>query len=275
MKTQKTINLSIIIITWNTAKITQKCIQTINKFLDNPEIIVVDNGSQDDTIKIISKEKNVKIIENHANLGFSKANNIGLKHASNELILFMNSDIELIDDSVIKLVKYFETKDNIGIIGPKFLNPDLTSQASVFPPQTALNAFKEFWLYQKYTYSKYIPCSKKPIKVWSISGGCILTRKSFFESIGGWNEKYFFYFEDLDLCRKINKLGKDVIYYPKCQIIHRHGVSGAKLADSQNQWRRLIPGSKIYHGLFNHYLINIIIWSGQKLKKFQSLFITK
>jgi GT2 family glycosyltransferase len=267
--------ISIIIVTWNTAKITQKCIQTINKFLYNPEIIVVDNGSIDDTVKVISKEKNVKVIENHANLGFSKANNIGLKHASSELILFMNSDIELIDDSLNKLVEYYKTKENIGIIGPKFLNPDLTTQASVFPRQTALNAFKEFWLNQKESYSKYVPNSKKPIKVWSISGGCILTNKLFFESIGGWNEKYFFYFEDMDLCRKINQVGKDVIFFPECQIIHRHGASGAKLADTNNQWRRLIPGSKKFHGLFNHYLINSIIWSGQKLKKLQLLFVTK
>jgi len=268
-------NLSIIIVTWNTAKITQKCVQTINKFLDNPEIIIVDNGSEDNTVKLLSSEKNIKIIENHANLGFAKANNIGLKYATGEYILFMNSDIELIDDSINDLFKYFQDKDNIGIIGPKFLNPDLTPQASVFPKQSALNAFKEFWLNQPNSYSKYIPNTKEPIKVWSISGGCILTRKSFFESIGSWNEKYFFYFEDMDLCRKINKISKDVVYFPKCQIIHRHGASGAKLADSSNQWRRLIPGSKKYHGLFQHYLINSILWSGQKIKKIYSLFTTK
>lgn len=257
--------LSIIIVTWNTAKITQKCVQTINKFLKNPEIIIVDNGSKDNTVELLSKEKNVKIIKNNSNLGFSKANNIGLKHASNEYLLFMNSDMELIDNSIDNLLEYFKNKDNIGIIGPKFLNPDLTPQASVFPRQTILNAFREFWLNQKNTYSKYTPNTKNPIKVWAISGGCILTRKTFFESIGGWNEKYFFYFEDMDLCRKINKIGKDVIFYPQCQIIHRHGASGTKLADPQNQWRRLIPSSKKYHGLLMHYLINAIIWSGQKI----------
>ncbi|MDD2482720.1 MAG: glycosyltransferase family 2 protein [Candidatus Shapirobacteria bacterium] len=264
--------LSIIIVTWNTAEITKKCVQTINKFLDNPEIILVDNGSTDNTVELLSQEKNIKIIKNNSNLGFSKANNIGLKEASNEYVIFMNSDIELMDNSVNDLLVYFKDKKNIGIIGPKFLNPDLTPQASVFPKQSAFNAFKEFWLNQKNSYSKYIPSTKNPIKVWAVSGGFILTRKSFFKSIGAWNEKYFFYFEDMDLCRKINKIGKDVVFYPQCQIIHRHGASGSKLADSNNQWRRLIPSSKKYHGPLNYYLINFIIWSGQK---WQKIFLKK
>lgn len=259
--------ISIIIVTWNTAKITQKCVQTINKFIDNPEIIIVDNNSKDNTIELLSREKNVKIIKNNDNLGFSKANNIGLKYATQKNILFMNSDIELIDNSINDLLLYFQNKNNIGIIGPKFLNSDLTPQASVFPKQSVLNAIKEFYLNQKNSYTNYIPLTENPTKVWAISGGCILTSKSFFKSISCWNEKYFFYFEDMDLCRKINKIGKDVIYFPKCKIIHRHGVSGAKLADPQNQWRRLISGSKIFHGLFKHYLINFILWSGQKWQK--------
>ena len=263
-------NLSIVIVTWNTAKITQKCVQTINKFLDNPEIIIVDNGSEDNTVELLSKEKNIKIIKNNSNLGFSKANNIGLKHVSNEFILFMNSDIELINDSINNLLEYFQKNNNIGIIGPKFLNPDLTPQASVFPRQTALNAFKEFWLNKKNAYSKYLPNTDQPIKVWAISGGCLLTKKSFFKSIGGWNEKYFFYFEDMDLCRKINKKGKDIVFYPQCQIIHHHGASGTKLANFQNQWKRLIPSSKIYHGKIIHYFIFLIIWSSQKLKSLWS-----
>ncbi|MFA5750449.1 MAG: glycosyltransferase family 2 protein, partial [Candidatus Shapirobacteria bacterium] len=223
------IKFSIIIPTWNTAKITQKCVKTINKYIPGQEIIVVDNGSQDNTVEILSKIKNVKIIANHANLGFAKANNIGLKHATSDYIIFMNSDIELLDSTILKMVEFLKNNSNIGIIGPKFLNPDMAVQASVFPPQTSLNAFKEFWLNKKNSYSKYIPNTKKPIKVWAISGGCIITRKSFFKSIGGWNEKYFFYFEDMDLCRKINKIGKDVIFYPECEIIHRHGASGKNI----------------------------------------------
>ena len=209
----------------------------------------------------------LKIISNDTNLGFSKANNQGAKIAKGEYLLFLNSDMELVDNSLVNMINYLQEHQNIGIIGPKFLNPDLTPQASVFPPQTPINAFKEFWLNQKDSYSKYLPNTNQPIKVDYISGGCLAIKKDFFKKIGQWNEKYFFYFEDMDLCRQVKQFGKDIYFYPKCQVIHRHGASGKHLADSQNQWRRLIPSSIKFHGFLKHYFINFIIWSGQKWQK--------
>lgn len=267
MSSVNQIKFSVVIVTWNTAEITKKCIETINKYIPGQEIIIVDNGSQDNTVKLLKNIKNVTIIENHANLGFAKANNIGFKKATNDCIVFMNSDIELIDNSLLKMIDYFKNNPNIGIIGPKFLNPDLTPQASVFPPQTALNAFKEFWLNIPSSYSKYIPKGENPTKVSYISGGFIVTRKDFFKKIGQWNEKYFFYFEDMDLCRQVYRFKKEIIFYPKCQVIHRHGASGKNLAPAKDQWRRLIPSSIKFHGFFRHYFINFTIWSGQKWQK--------
>lgn len=260
-------NLSIIIVTWNTALITKECVESINKYFKDLEIIVVDNGSTDNTVELLSKYQNVIVVKNGSNLGFSKANNIGLKYATKDYLLFLNSDMKLIDKSLEKMYFYLVKNANIGVIGPKLLNPDLTPQASVFPRQNIGNAIKEFYLGVKNSYSKYLPDGNDPQKVWSISGGCLMTKKTFFESIGSWNEKYFFYFEDMDLCRKVNKVGKDVFYYPLSQIIHHHGASGTKLTSFENQWRRLIPGSKLYHGILKHYLINWVIWSSQKIKK--------
>ena len=265
---------SIIIVTWNTARITEKCVKTINKYLPGQEIIVIDNDSQDNTIELLSKYENVKIIKNDSNLGFAKANNIGFRQANSDYVLFMNSDIELIDKSLLKMINYLDKHRNIGIIGPKFLNPDKSPQASVFPPQIINNAFKEFWLGQK-TYSKYIPTNKKAVKVNAISGGCLAVNKDLFKKLGLWSEKYFFYFEDMDLCRQVKKHNKDVYFYPQAKVIHRHGASGKKLASNKDQWRRLIPGSKIYHGKIKHYLLNSVIWSGQKIRKIYSLFSTK
>ena len=81
------------------------------------------------------------------------------------------------------------------------------------------------------------------------------------------DERYFMYFEDIDYCRKLQSCGLKIIYLPESEMIHYHGASGKKLADQKNQWRRLIPSSIIYHGLIKHYVINAIIWSGQKWQK--------
>ncbi len=269
--------LSIIIPTWNTAQTTLKCIDTIKKnLLDiSYEVIIVDNGSSDDTAqkikKIINlfenKNRKLKIISNDSNLGFAKANNQGSTIAQGEYLFFLNSDMELVDSSLLDMLNFIKKNQNIGIIGPQFLNPDSTSQASVFPPQTSLNAFKEFWLNKKNSYSKYLPDLKNPSSVSYISGGALLISKIFFQQIGGWNEKYFFYFEDMDLCRQVKKHQKLIYYFPKCQVVHHHGLSGQHLADPKNQWRRLIPSSIKFHGLFKHYFINFIIWSGQKWQK--------
>jgi len=267
-------NLSIIIPTWNTAEVTKKCIQTIQKHLKDfsYEIIIIDNGSTDNTVEVLSKIKDLKLIKNKENLGFAKANNQAVKIADGQVLLFLNSDMELIDSSLIEMYEYFKKDSNIGAIGPQFLNIDLTPQSSVFPKQNINNAFKEFWLGQKDKYLKYLPNLSKPSSVWSISGGALMINKDFFKKIGGWNEKYFFYFEDLDLCRAIHQAKKEIIYYPECKVIHRHGFSGAKLASSANQWRRLIPSSIKYHGKIKHYLINLTIWSGQKKSKLLKLF---
>ncbi len=267
-------DLSIIIVTWNTADITLKCVQTIKKYLGKKlkyEIIISDNGSTDSTVSKLKKESGVVIIENGANLGFGKGNNIAAKLAKGKYILFLNSDMELIDDRLVEMYKYIDSDSHIGIIGPKFLNIDGSDQGSVFPPQTLFNAIREFWFGQK-TYSKYVPFGNNPVVVFSISGGAILIRKELFNKIGGWDKRYFMYYEDLELCRQINSLGYQIVFFPQCRFIHRHGASGKSLADPSNQWRRLIPSSKIYHGLLKHYLLFLITWSGQK---FNQLFTTK
>lgn len=262
--------LSIIIVTWNTAQITKKCIDTINQYLPEnfAEIIITDNGSSDDTQAVTSKLKSVKYVNTGSNLGFAKGCNFGAKYATGKYLLFLNSDMELIDSTLVEMVEYLENNSNVGIVGPRFLNIDLSPQGSVMPPQTPLNAFKEYWLGQLESYSKYTPMTKVPIKVWAISGGAVLINHEYFKKIGGWDEKYYFYYEDLELCRQIRKLGKIIIYYPKCKVIHRHGASGKIIANPENQWRRLIPSSILYHGKFIHYLIFLIMWTSQKWQNF-------
>lgn len=274
--------LTIIVVSWNTASVTISCLRSLIKFLSNFDfhITVVDNASTDDTVKKVKHFfhsvdfKNFDLIVNRSNLGYAKACNLGAKKAPGHYLLFLNSDIEIIDDRIIQMLGFIKKNPNIGIIGPRFLNPDTTRQASVFPPQTPLNAFKHYFLSLE-SYPKYSPKTKQPISVWAISGGAILINKDFFNLIRGWNEKYFMYYEDLDLCRTVRKFNKEIVYYPHCQVIHRHGASGRQLVSEAQQWHRLVPGSIKYHGLVNHYLINSIIWAGQKFQKLKLVLFKK
>lgn len=261
--------LSIIILTWNTAAITKKAVDILLNKLKNItyEIIVVDNGSTDNTAQIFKKLTNIKYLNTGSNLGFSKGNNFGAKFALGNYLLFLNSDMEY-QAGLDKMISYLSSHSDVGLIGPKFLNTDSSPQGSVFPPQTPINAFKEFWLNQN-SFSKYSPNSNQPSPVNSISGGAVLLKRTLFNQLNGWNEKFYFYYEDLDLCRRIHLLSLKIVYFPDCQFIHHHGTSVNNLKNNQG-FTRLVKSSKTYHGFLNHYLINLIIWSGQKFQKILS-----
>lgn len=265
--------ISIIIPTWNTASVTYRCVLSIIKHLPKnfTEIIIVDNASTDKTHDIFSKLRSVKYVLNSSNLGYSKGCNIGALHATANYLFFLNSDIEFIDSKLADMYQFLKANSQCGIVGPQFLNPDLSVQGSVFPNQSVINAIKEFWFGYK-SFSKYYPTSNQPVNVWAISGGAMLINKILFNQIGKWNENYIFYYEDLDLCRKIRNSGYKIMYFPKFKIIHHHGLSGKNLSDSPNQWRRLIPSSKIYHGRLKHYILFLIAWIGQKYHKLLDLF---
>lgn len=264
-------NSTIVILNWNTSKITQKCIISIYKYLDNNNfrIVIVDNGSTDNSISVFNKlqkkYKNLYIIKNSSNLGFSAGNNSAKKYFTTKYLIFLNSDIEFIDNSILDAIDYFEQNPDIGLMSPKLILNNGSIQNSVFPPQTIKNAIKEFYLRKRNSYYPYTPKTDEAIEVNSVAGAAIIIKTKLFKKIGMWNEKYFIYFEDLDLCRNIRRLNKKIIYFPSWILIHKHGASGNNLKNSQDQWRRLIPSSKKYHGIIKHYVLFFIIWSSQKL----------
>lgn len=274
--------LSIIIVSFNTKELLMKCLESIVKSFRvaefqscRVEIVVVDNGSTDGSVDYINGLTKlringlvVKTILNRENVGFAKAVNQALRETVGEGVLLLNSDTRVKPGALEGLLG-FEKKVRPAIIGARLLNPDGSVQASVFHLPTLWRAIKEYWLGKTGEFSKYTPRSDEPVEVEAVLGGAMLISRGVIEKIGLFDERYFMYFEDLDYCRRAKKAGFRVYYLPSAKVIHEHGASGKSLAKVEDQWKRLIPSSKIYHGAVRHYLINSVIWLGQK---FTSIF---
>lgn len=270
--------LSVIVVSYNNEKQIGKCLDSIVAETQglSVQLIVVDNASSDSTFKSIksitsiisttSKNNRVEVIGNRENLGYSKAVNQGFKLAAGDAILLLNADTVLVKGCLITLLE-FEKTHLPCVIGPQLLNTDGTVQPSVFHLPTVVGAIKEYWLNKTGAYSKYTPPGNQPTRVEAVLGGAMLISKEVVDKVGGFDEKYFMYFEDLDYCRRVSSTGFSIFYLPTAKIIHEHGASGKDLADSANQWRRMIPSSKIYFGLLKHYAIFFILWIAQKVKR--------
>lgn len=240
--------LSIIIVNYKSDKYLVKCLESIKKYPPKVsyEVIVIDN--------------------NKNNVGFARGVNKGIRKSEGKYILLLNPDTEVKEESIDKLYEFARAHYDAGVVGPRLLNPDGSIQHSVINFPTILWAFIAFWLGDRAKYEKYAPA--KTAKVDVVLGAAFLITPQALKEVGILDERYFMYYEDLDYCKRVKNAGLSVYYLPSSEIIHHHGMSGKNLLPSETQWRRLIPSSKIYHGVIGHHLLNFVIWSGQKWHKF-------
>lgn len=262
--------LSIIIASYNTKNLILAAVDSIlrQKPEISYEIIVVDDDSTDGSVealrKLEKKSDKLKLIINEKNLGYVQTNNKGIKAASGIYILLLNSDTVVKRGALEKLINFARSHKDAGVVGAKLLNADGTLQPSCYHLPTIKNAVLEYWLGRKGLFEKYAPKGNRPAEVEAVVGAAFLITPEALKKAGALNTAYKSYFEDMDYCRTARRKGLKVYYLPQAEIMHYHGASFAKLADEANQWRKLIPSSKIYHGLFKHYLLNLIILVGQK-----------
>ncbi|MEJ8553410.1 glycosyltransferase family 2 protein [Tepidibacter sp. Z1-5] len=242
----KYIDLSIIIVNFKTYELTK---QTINSILSknhiiNYEIILVDNASNDGSIEKIEqgfKEKIktnlIKIIRNNKNLGFSKANNIGIRIAKGEYILVLNSDTVIVDDCVDKCLDYIKKDNKIGALGCKVLLPDgkldkpckrgfPTPKASLYYMLKLDKLFPNRKSFGEYNLT-YL--SEDDInEVDSLVGAFMIIPRRVIDEVGMFDEDFFMYGEDIDWCYRIKQVGYKIIYYPEAKITHFKGSSAKK-----------------------------------------------
>jgi len=273
---------SVIIVTFNNQTTIRSLLNSLIKKASAKEIIVVDNHSSDQTSEIVKKFK-VNLIRLDKNIGFSRANNLAAKMAQSEYLIFLNPDSELLHKgSLESLIRNLSVHPEYGLVGPKFIMSDGTTQLTVRHQPTLLRAFKEYILAEKGSYDFYNPECTRLCSVESIVGAGMVIKKYLFDKFGGFNEKYFLFYEDLDLCQKVLKLGLKVGYLPTVRLKHIVGVStkgppkmpiGIRTLSwfipirSSGSRYYMVKSSIIYHGFIVATLIRIIIYLGVKIER--------
>lgn len=235
-------DLSIIIVSYKTKDVLKNCLLSIKDNVSKKityEIIVSDNGSNDKTTQMISdlrfKTSDLMLIENRENLGFSKANNVGVKESKGRYILFLNPDTVIQKDTLERMVEFMDKTKDAGAATCKVLLPSGNIDDSChrgFP--TPWNSFCHFS-----GLAKVFPKTKifggynlsfldmtKTHEIDALAGSFMIVKREAGEDIGWWDEDYFFYGEDLDFCYMLKQKGWKVYYVPDVSILHLKGVSG-------------------------------------------------
>lgn len=232
------IDLSIVIVSYNTKDFLKNCIQSIYDTAKDLsfEIVVVDNDSKDGSVELIEKEfKDVILIKNKENLGFSKANNIGVKETTGKYVLFLNSDTVVHENTLKEMIRFMETHEKAGAATCKvLLSNGKLDDASHRGFPTPWNALSHFFGLSKILgqtkffggYNLGYLSLEKEHEIDALAGAFMFVKRKAGEEVNWWDEDYFFYGEDLDFCYMLKQKQWKIFYVPSVSILHFKGVSG-------------------------------------------------
>jgi N-acetylglucosaminyl-diphospho-decaprenol L-rhamnosyltransferase len=243
------VDLSIIVVNWNTLELLRNCLRSIYANVSNLdlEVIVVDNASSDGSQAMVETEfPQVRLIRNPSNVGFARANNQAIAISRGRYVLLLNSDAVLLPETVSSMVQVLDEKLEVGVVGAQLLNPDGSFQGS-FADYPSL--FGELLLASKlarfvYTpeYPNYPPQrSQQPRTCDWVSGACLMVRMAAISNVGVLDETYFMYSEETDWCYRMHKAGWSVYYQPAAKVIHWNGQSSKRVPERR---RSLVYRSK-------------------------------
>ena len=243
--------LSIVINHHQTPEVLKMCIDSSKEKLRDIdyEIIVTDSGTNEETLNLMKHYPDVTFLPEHEDIGFSKSVNRGIKKASGQFLFIINADIIIRESTDMpKMIGFYESHPDVGIMGPKLLNIDGSVQASFFREYTPLTilakrTFVGKTRLGKRSVAKLVYDDIKPKGIFDpdwLMGSAFLISKEKLEKIGGGlDERYFMYMEDSDMCRQLKKAGYRVVYYPEIVMTHHHkreSHSGRGAFDLLTNW---------------------------------------
>lgn len=233
-------DLSIIIVNYNTKELLR---QTVNSIQSNPakhsqETIIVDNSSSDGSVEMVwSEMPQVRLIANTVNEGFAKANNKGIRYASGRYVLLLNSDTVVLPGTLDTMIEFMDNHTLVGAVGCKVVLPDGSLDKACrrsFPtPMNSLyhalglsHLFPNHPKFSQYNLTHLDEDETYPVDC--LVGAFMMVRREVIEQIGGLDEQFFMYGEDIDWCYRIKEAGWQIYYYPEAKIIHYKGASSKK-----------------------------------------------
>ncbi|MEA5001347.1 MAG: glycosyltransferase family 2 protein [Endomicrobiaceae bacterium] len=275
--------LEIIIVSYNSLVWLQKTLDSLNEFYlpdskYNVTVTVVDNASTDQTVQFLQKSyQRVNLIKSVKNVGFSAGNNLALKLSRADFIMLLNSDMELTEKSKIdELIDYIESNPDTGIITPKIMLADgKIDKACHRGEPGVLDAFFYFAGFEKIfprikIFTKYHLLYKDLSSIHevdAVTGACMIMKNNILQQIGYFDEQFFMYSEDMDLCRRFREKGFKIIFYPYVEIIHHKYKSGLSSTDAKiktkisNHFYKsfLLYYDKYYKSRFYYKLVRLFL----------------
>jgi GT2 family glycosyltransferase len=237
--------ITIQIVNYNSREIIKECLGSIRVCLNNthdPEVLIINNDPDklSGLLKDIEFPFEVRLVEVNENIGFGRAHNLGCKEARGELLLFLNPDTKMPEGSLVRMLDAMEADKRIGIVGPVLVNhKGHVAEESYGSKKTPLSIIKKKLLVTGSGAEK-----GNIFEVDWVSGGAMLIRKELFDELGGFDEDFFMYFEDVDLCLRAKKKGYKIVVNPLSRIFHQ---SGQSFRNNQSK-------KKYYYASQEHYL---------------------
>lgn len=242
-------DVSVVIVNWNACDVLADCLRSIREQTPSIacEVIVIDNASTDGSVEMVRRDfPDVHLIANEDNLGFAAANNQGMRAAQGRYVLLLNPDTVILDRAIEKNVAFADARSDAGVVGVKTLRGDRRLTRNCFQYSGLLNlaiatsglnkAFPthRFWSRERYGWWDY-----NSIRTVDVVAGCyMLVRKEVIDSVGGMDEQFFMYGEEMDWCRRITRAGWKIYFQPDACIIHYGGLSAAQNPNSMQMEQR-------------------------------------
>lgn len=264
--------ITTIIVNYNAGSVLVECIVAVIE--QTNEVILVDNGSHDQSLAMVearfAQDARVKVIRNGANLGFSKACNIGARAASQPFLFFLNPDCICGPDSLTRLYRTLLDNSGAGMVGGLLLNPDGSEQAggrrlTPTPGRTLVRSFGLQRLAKRWPdllvdfnlHRQPLPAA--PITVEAISGACMLVKPEALAQVGLWDEAYFLHCEDLDWCMRFTRAGWQILFVPDAPFSHAQGTC-SKSRPLFVEWHKHKGMSRFYRKFFRRDYPLPLLW---------------